>query len=92
MARLIKAYDKPDSIVFEVSVLARNERRAKIKAGASLLGRRPANVTAVTDIVATPLGDGLIKEYRVEIEIDDDSDLRSILKLDEALKQLEELL
>lgn len=84
MAEFIKAYSELDSTVFEVSVAAASKPIAKIRGVASLLGRRPARVSAIKEVEVVELGDGVIKDYRVIVHIDNSEDIRDMLKLDEA--------
>jgi len=93
MARLIKAYDKKESVVFELAVMGVNASGAKTRGTLSLLGRRPGMASAVknTEVSKMP-SPGLVNEYRVIIEINNDEHLKSKLKLDTAIEALGDIL
>jgi hypothetical protein len=92
MARLENAYTEGDNVVFEMAVTAFTEAGAKTRGATALIGRRPGHATAVESIEALQYDDGVAKQYRVIITLNTDEDLRSLLKIDEALESLERLL
>lgn len=93
MPRFIKAHDNPDSTTFEFAVTSRNPRRARTRATLTLLGRMPGQATAVRGVDVVSLEEsGFLNHYRVSIEIKDSADLKSILRLDKALRAVEDTL
>lgn len=94
MVRLEGAYTDRDGITFEFSTLAFTAPSAKVKVGMALFGRRPGQITALSDIEVKNFGSGMLSEYRVTIRLDDPSNnnIKSILRLPEARRIVEELL
>lgn len=92
MARFIKAYNEKDHTVFEVGVTAVNERLAKTRGTIYLIGRSPAQATAVDNIEVIPMGNGRIREHRVLIKLKDDESIEELLNVDEAIAKFQELL
>lgn len=93
MARFIKAYNKQGTVVFELAVMAVNGSGAKARGTMSLLGRRPGMATGVVNIDVTKMPSaGIVNEYRVIIEIDNDENLRDKLKIDAAIEALGDIL
>lgn len=93
MASFIKAYSNKDSTIFEMKVVAINEGLAKGRGALALLGKNPSQVPAVVNVDVKELpSDGYISEYRVMIEIESKGDLRDILKIDKAIREVEERL
>jgi len=90
MVQFIKAYSVGGDTLFELAVKASNRRGAKARAATSLLVRRPGEIPAAEFVDAMSLGDGIVKEYRVVIRIEGDSNVRDIVKLNDALDAFEE--
>jgi len=91
MVQFIKAYSVEGNTLFELGVKAANRKGAKARAATSLLVRRPGEIPAAEIVDVMALGDGVVKEYRVVIKIEDGSNIKDIVKLSDALDAFEEL-
>lgn len=92
MVRFIKAYSEGPDTVFELGVTSVDPNGAKFKGTVALLGRRPAQATAVKNIDVMKMGEGILSEYRVIIALSGNESLRHKLRITEAAHALEELL
>ena len=93
MPRLVKAHDERDSTVFEVSLLAISDIGARFKASAYLFGRVPGKIPAVSNVETMGLSTGgVVGEYRVMITVDDEGEIRDILRLDNIRDDIERFL
>jgi len=86
------AVDRGDTVVLEVSVLAVDERLAKIRGGVWLIGRHPAEATAVESVRVADVGGGRISEHRVLVELNKDEGLRDLLKIESVKSKLEDMI
>lgn len=91
MPEFIKAYNEGGDTIFEMSVKALTEKGATAQGVISLLGRRPAEISAVKEVYAVKISTGLVNEYRVVVTLEDDKSLRDMFKINEAAKRFEEL-
>lgn len=92
MPKFIKAFNRRDKTVVEMSSIAQNPRRAEIKVKSAMFIRRPGYVSAVENVDTMKITSGFFNEYRVMITIDPTEDIKSKLRINDVVNKVDEIL
>lgn len=93
MVKFIKAYSGGPNTIFEVKVTAVNETLAKSRGTIWLFGKTPTGLTSLESVTVDEMpGNGIVREYRVIAEVAGDESLRDMLKVDEVVDAIEDIL